>query len=232
FDLGEDVVICPGDSVFLVAPATTDLITWQDGSHGASFVASQEQVYELQISNDCGVASDEAVVSFDQDVPILDLGPILSICPEQSVTLDVTQSFDASYLWNTGSTLPSIVITQPDLYAVTVSTECYSISDDILIETNDCVDHEIFIPNIFSPNGDNVNDHWEVHITDPNVMRVKCRIFDRWGNLLFETYEIPITWNGRFGERELNPGVYVYLIIVEKQAGPSDVLSGDVTLIR
>ena len=231
-DLGEDVVLCPGDSIVLLAPATTDLITWQDGSHGVSIVADQEQVYSLQISNDCGVTSDEVFISFDKYVPVVDLEPSLSICPDQTVTLDVTQAFSATYLWNTGSTLPAIVITQPNDYAVTVSTDCYTKTDAIRIEADDDCGQGIFIPNVFSPNGDNINDEWIVYIDDPDVRGIECRIFDRWGNLVFETNEIPVAWNGRFGERELNPGVYVYVVILTKQDGESDVRSGDITLVR
>ncbi|HLF63280.1 MAG TPA: gliding motility-associated C-terminal domain-containing protein, partial [Saprospiraceae bacterium] len=232
FDLGEDVVLCSGDSILLIAPATTDLITWQDGSHGASIVADQEQVYSLQIANDCGVSRDEVFVSFDPDVPVVDLKPSLSICPDQSVTLDVTQTFDANYLWNTGSTLPTIIITQPDVYAVTVFTDCYIETDDILIEADDDCEYEIFIPNVFSPNGDGVNDEWMVLLDDLNVIGIECRIFDRWGDLVYKDDATPISWSGEFNGKLMMPGVYVYVLTLESVSGEERIMSGDLTLIR
>jgi gliding motility-associated-like protein len=232
FNLGEDVVLCPGESILLNAPVTNDLTTWSDGSHGSSFIASEEQTYSLVISNDCGEVSDEINVSFDAQAPLVELGPAYALCPEQSITLDVTQPFAADYLWNTGSTLPSLTITNPDFYAVTVFTVCYSVSDDILIDMSEDCGHDFFIPNIFSPNGDQVNDEWVVMISDPNVTEAQCRVFDRWGDLVYETRELLIQWDGNFNGKAMNPGVYVAVIILERQDGTSQVMSSDVTLVR
>jgi hypothetical protein len=63
------------------------------------------------------------------------------------------------------------------------------------------------------------------------------RIYDRWGELLFEnenfTPNIPqFGWNGIARGDKVNPGVYVYVVEVEYFDGSSDVLSGDVTVIR
>ncbi|HLF63022.1 MAG TPA: gliding motility-associated C-terminal domain-containing protein [Saprospiraceae bacterium] len=86
--------------------------------------------------------------------------------------------------------------------------------------------------NVFSPNGDNVNDEWVVHITNPNVTVVKCSVFDRWGDLVFLTADSPIVWDGKYGEKELNPAVYVYVLQLEMQNGETRVESGSVTLMR
>ncbi|HLF63862.1 MAG TPA: gliding motility-associated C-terminal domain-containing protein, partial [Saprospiraceae bacterium] len=80
----------------------------------------------------------------------------------------------------------------PDEYAVAVSTNCYSETDNILIEADADCNHELFIPNVFSPNGDNINDEWTIHFTDPNITSVECRVFGRWGDLMFATKSNPI----------------------------------------
>jgi gliding motility-associated-like protein len=117
------------------------------------------------------------------------------------------------------------------VYAVTVSTECYLVQDDVLIAAADC-GNEIFIPNIFSPNGDNINDQWIVIFSDPSITGIECRIFDRWGDVVFSTEVNPIMWDGYFNESPVNPGVYVYLIEVERSDGIQEMLSGDITLVR
>jgi gliding motility-associated-like protein len=127
--------------------------------------------------------------------------------------------------------MPMLQVSQPDVYAVTVSTECYSVSDDVLIEAEDC-GGEIYIPNVFSPNGDNVNDEWVVSINDPNVIGIECRIFDRWGDVVFGTKEAPIVWDGVFNGKKVMPGVYVYMIILDERNGGKRTLSGDITLVR
>jgi gliding motility-associated-like protein len=232
FDLGEDVILCPGESIVLNAPMTTDLITWQDGSHDTTLIADHAQTYTLLISNDCGEVRDEISISFDQQEPEVDLDGDVSLCPDEVLTLDVTQGFAAEYLWSTGSMLPTLHISQPDVYAVTVSTECYSVSDDVIIEVDQECGQGLFIPNIFSPNGDNINDEWSVNFSDPLIRGIRCRIFDRWGDVVFSTEVNPIMWDGYFNESPVNPGVYVYLIEVERPDGIQEVLSGDITLVR
>ncbi|HLF65377.1 MAG TPA: gliding motility-associated C-terminal domain-containing protein, partial [Saprospiraceae bacterium] len=231
FDLGEDVVLCLGESIVLNAPVTADILTWQDGSHGTSFIADKDQIYSLVISNDCGEVSDEVDVSFDTQEPLVDLGGDISLCPDETLILDVTQGFAADYLWSTGSTLSTLLISQPDVYTVTVSTECYSVEDEISIAEEDCAS-EIFVPNIFSPNGNNINDEWVVLINDPSIVGVECRIFDRWGDVVYESKEAPIVWDGAFNGKNVLPGVYVYMILLVGSNGETRILSGDITVVQ
>jgi len=55
---------------------------------------------------------------------------------------------------------------------------------------------------------------------------------DRWGNTVYLAREMPIAWDGAMNQSALNPGVFVYTITVKKQDGTSDILSGDVTLVK
>ncbi|HLF64159.1 MAG TPA: gliding motility-associated C-terminal domain-containing protein, partial [Saprospiraceae bacterium] len=234
FDLGEDVVLCPGDSIILIAPATTDLITWQDGSHGANFIADQEQVYFIQLSNHCGITSDDVFVSFDNDIPEFSLDQTISLCEDEVIVLDATQPFAATYAWSTGSALPSIQISVAGDYSVSVSTNCYTVNDAVQVVPDVDCNHMLFIPNVFSPNGDNINDEWSIIPNDPDVVGIQCQIFDRWGNLIFETESSPIVWDGKFNEQEMLPGVYVYLVKLDYQDADqnSRFVSGSLTLIR
>ncbi|HLF63538.1 MAG TPA: gliding motility-associated C-terminal domain-containing protein [Saprospiraceae bacterium] len=232
FDLGEDAVVCPGEFVLLIAPATTDVITWQDGSHDASFIADQEQVYSLQLSNNCGVTSDEVSLSFDDDIPELSLDQTISLCDDEVIVLDATQPFIATYAWSTGGILPSIQISTPGDYSVSVSTNCYTVHESVeVISDTDC-NHTLFIPNVFSPNGDNVNDEWMVMFDDPAVTSIECKIFDRWGDKIYETTTTPIEWDGRFNDQAMLSGVYVYVLKLNYTEAETKLLSGDITLIR
>jgi gliding motility-associated-like protein len=103
---------------------------------------------------------------------------------------------------------------------------------DVIITAGQECGNELFIPNIFSPNGDNVNDEWVIIVNDPNVIGVDCRVYDRWGDLVYETSDIPIVWNGKQKDQELNPGVFIYMVILKKADGTQSISSGDITLIR
>ena len=97
--------------------------------------------------------------------------------------------------------------------------------------------YTVDIPNIISANNDGENDVWMIVTGDPEVMVNSVRIFDRWGDLIFEVTEpyspstTPITWDGKFGTSDLQPGVYVYSVTYF-QDGRDRVRNGDITIIR
>jgi gliding motility-associated-like protein len=98
-------------------------------------------------------------------------------------------------------------------------------------------DPRLDLPNIFSPNGDNVND-LIIYPPFPSVEKVlDFKIFDNWGSLIFEAGDFDpsqkqIEWDGTFNGKRLNPGVFVYLNKVLLKNGEIILTSGDITLIR
>ncbi len=96
----------------------------------------------------------------------------------------------------------------------------------------------IYIPNIFSPNGDGYNDILDIYGNSSAIKLIHSfSIYDRWGNQVFlnETFlpnEFGIGWNGNFNEKKSMSGVYVYLLEVEYINGEREYLSGNLTLVR
>ncbi len=95
----------------------------------------------------------------------------------------------------------------------------------------------VFIPNSFSPNLDNVNDFFTVY-TDRKVSKIKSlQIFDRWGELMFERFDFqpnkePLGWDGKLDGRPLDPAVFVYWTELEFFDGRTELFMGDVVLMR
>ena len=91
----------------------------------------------------------------------------------------------------------------------------------------------LYIPNVFSPNGDGVNEVWEVHLT-PRVEKVEQGwLYDRWGNVLREwTNTREVRWDGTFRGEKKNGGVYVYYLIYRTTDGRRIEVVGDVTVVR
>jgi gliding motility-associated-like protein len=98
-------------------------------------------------------------------------------------------------------------------------------------------DDRVYMPNVFSPNGDSRNDRFFLQVGD-NVERIdNFRIYDRWGMLVFEQTEVPLNdptggWDGTFRGEPLNPATFVYSAVVTYRDGRTDTLLGDVSLIR
>ncbi len=95
---------------------------------------------------------------------------------------------------------------------------------------------EIFIPNIFSPNGDGINDVFTFFSDGKSgEMIEELRIFDRWGNLIFETTEVPLNnlqvgWDGSNGNRIMPVGNYVYQGVVRFGNEVRKQFEGSITL--
>ncbi len=96
--------------------------------------------------------------------------------------------------------------------------------------------NNLYIPNIFSPNDDGINDFFEVAVGNPDEIKIRgLNIFDRWGSLVFSDQSIDPTWTGLFNNKELPPGVYTYLLTYtcqEDQHSGTRQKKGDVTILR
>ena len=91
----------------------------------------------------------------------------------------------------------------------------------------------IFIPNVFSPNNDGVNDIFKVRAT--NLSSFNFQIFNRWGQLLFETNNNNEGWDGKYLNKDVSPGVYVWLINAKDKNGSvfyNGKNKGTITLVR
>jgi len=92
-------------------------------------------------------------------------------------------------------------------------------------------DDKTYFPNVFSPNGDHINDHWIPYI-GPDYKFSKLSIFDRWGNLIYHSMNEPI-WDGRNSNGQIvNPGVYLYSIHLLNNLSEPKFEYGDITLVK
>ena len=89
---------------------------------------------------------------------------------------------------------------------------------------------ELKIYNVFSPNGDGVNDYFEIDFAE-NFPDMRVEIYSRWGDLLYSTvgYDSGSKWDGTTRGTEAPVGTYYYIIIPQSGARP---ITGNVTIIR
>jgi gliding motility-associated-like protein len=126
----------------------------------------------------------------------------------------------------------------PMVYYVTYTdtlTGCF-VTDSLIINLN--TEIEIFIPSGFSPNGDGFND--VLYVRGYNVVDFVLRVYDRYGELVFQTQSFSSGWDGTYKGKEVNAGVYYYYFdynVAQKPQGNlvgNESLSkkGSITLIR
>ena len=93
------------------------------------------------------------------------------------------------------------------------------------------VDKTIFIPNAFTPNGDNNNDIFNFKL-GKDALGIDMTIFDRWGTNIFHTERIGKGWDGTYHSNEAEVGTYQYIIKVRYRDNSVETYKGDVSLIR
>jgi len=91
---------------------------------------------------------------------------------------------------------------------------------------------DLFVPNAFSPNGDGINDFFHPIYLCP-VNEYDLEIFDRWGELTFQTNDIEQKWDGTYNGESCELDVYVYMIhYTNSKTGLRKLLKGNVTLVQ
>jgi len=116
----------------------------------------------------------------------------------------------------------------------TVDINGCAVTNSTLITFDDCTleDYNVFIPNVFTPNGDEFNNIFEISIT--GGMLEKGFIINRWGNIVHEFNPYDLTWNGNSLQGQpVQEGVYTYVVHIRQTgSGVSEQYHGFVTLVR
>ena len=232
-NLPDTIQFCFGEEFIYDAGAGVVSYVWQDGSSTQTFTAAEEGIYWVTITNAIGCSTtDSSIILTPWSLPVFSLGSDSIICLGDEILLDATQ-INSTYLWNDGNTNATQLITVPGLYSVEVTNEFNCTSFDEINFTPGC-GHDIFVPNAFSPNEDGVNDDFNVVPYNP-IINYDLKIFSRWGQLLYNSADINIGWDGNIRNKPAEIGTYITLITyqVETFEGPvTYTLNGTVTLLR
>jgi gliding motility-associated-like protein len=226
-DLGDDLFLCPDDTITLNA---INLALWSTGESASSIEVSEAGVYTATVTNGPCVVSDQIEI-FTIDTPFVDLGEDITICNNVDYILSAANDNITEYLWSTGSEGAFIEPQASGEYSVTVSNVCGSASDTINVEIEEC-DYFLFIPNAFTPDDDGLNDVWKIETQ--NIIAVEITIVDRWGDIVFFTKSMDDVWlgNKRDSEYYLHQGVYNYYIKYLAENGDAGSRRGHITLLR
>ncbi len=144
-----------------------------------------------------------------------------------------------TYLWtpSTGVQDPNAqhtqaIVSHTTLYTLQVSDGICMRSDTVLVKTFEfsCEKPFVFIPDAFSPNGDNINDI--LYVRGKIIKEMDFKIFDRWGEMVFESFDRAHGWDGTFRGKKLDPDVYDYWLKVTCLDGVEKLIKGNITLLK
>jgi len=237
--------ICPGLPLTLSASGGNTYL-WSSGqtTANATVYPSVTTTYTVTATdaNNCSQTNNTVVYVYPN--PIANAGPDQIISVGESVMLN--GSGGQTYTWHPSNTLSNPYIANPiatpsitTTYNLTVTNNfgC-SASDNVTIfvepgNNNDTTDEkysEIFVPNIFSPNGDGENDI--VYVYGTNIKAIKFYIYNRWGEKIFESTNQTIGWNGSFKGEACQIDVYVYYLEAYLLNGNKIKRKGNISLVR
>ena len=215
FSLGSTQFLCPNDTFTIAPDQINGQLTWFDGSVAPSYEGNLPGTYWLEMEdNNCTFRDSVAIVH--QEIPNINLGNDTIICHDQTLTLDARHSWVQSYQWQDGSSQPTLKVTRPGLYSVTVIDDLCTSTFAVDIQFQECQYFSVYLPNAFSPNGDGRNDTYLPFINPAvEVEYFLLQIYNRWGQLVYASEDTTSGWDGTLNGRPYTPDTFVVRIRVD-----------------
>jgi gliding motility-associated-like protein len=208
-DLGNDTSFCSGTSYLLNVWHEAYSYLWQDHSSNPYFVVYTPGTYSVTVKNQYGCTNADTVQLSLEFPPYFQFPSDTLLC--DSALLNLGYDFDDTrYLWQDGSTGNSFLVSEPGEYILNLQNACGSMTDSIRVDYRYC--GEIRIPNVITPNGDDVNDLFKIKGIEDQYWALF--LFNRWGTQVryFPIYDN--TWDGTDQNgRKLSDGVYYFRLI-------------------
>jgi gliding motility-associated-like protein len=215
---------CNGEIVILRATYTSGILTWSTGETADEIKVKTPGRYVASVrSGDC-IQEQITDVSFFAK-PILALANV-SLCPFTggSVILEAPSGYN-NYKWNGIEGNQSFTASNAGTVSLTVTDANGCTASQVISVASDCPD--IRFANTFTPNGDGVNDTWNITGLgeDPSVT---VTVYNRYGASVFEKHGYTAEWDGSSHGKKVPTGVYYYVISAK---GKSQILTGSLTVL-
>lgn len=247
-----DTTICVGDTVYLGAinlfPEIDIVFDWSPNAYLyfesdglAAGVPPFSMYYYLTATTSLGCTFYDSVWV---EVKVLDPATVFATATPDLVPAGGTTVLEAfpigyDYMWippedvlNPTERITEAQVWNEKTFTVMVTDGICSQTAQVVVRTYEfvCGDVYIFVPNAFSPNGDGQNE--QLFVRGQNLEEVTFKIFDRWGELVFETQDQLIGWDGTFKGKPVDPDVYVYHLQVICFDGQENLIKGNVTVLK
>lgn len=194
----KDTAICWNQKIIIDIPEIEE--TWNNPEINKIGVQKGGK-YWYTFKNNCYQFSDTINIQIDS-IPQKQISNHITLCEGESYLF---KSISPNTKWSTGEVGKQISVDKPGTYHYIMSNECGIFSDTLHISK--ISGQTFFVPNIFTPNNDGLNDDFPGESILPPF---ELKIFNRWGALLFQGSNIH--WNGKFNNKTVPIGVYTYMI--------------------
>lgn len=229
--------LCEGGPLSLQS-ANATINSWSTGAQSESILVNQAGIYILTREGVCNTAIDSVEVtglpvvadfslSQDSGYTVLPIDVVSNSLNAETCVWTLNDSILSDFsapgtliFSDSGTYVLQLVCTNSSGCADTTSKVIKVLSDQLVL----------VVPNVFSPNGDGLNDLFQVKHNA--VKTFYARVFNRWGKLLFEWDDVSKGWNGANGDNDMTDGTYFYMITGTDIKDVAFEKKGTVTLIR
>ncbi len=245
-----DTCYCIGESSKLCAISTTQSTYKWKPPYGldsttvscATASPSVTTTYTIYVSDSIGCYADTGdVVICIYSLPSVVASPDVTILVGTIADLTAYNSSNpgtGTLLWSPDSTLSCYTCENPEATPLQTTTYIVELTDlhgckdeDTTVVKVYCNDNVLFVPNAFTPNNDGKNDYF--HLDGKGIAKLNyLRIFNRWGQLVFETTDFNAVWDGKVNGKKSEPEVFDYLLEAICSTGETIRKQGNITLIR
>jgi gliding motility-associated-like protein len=239
--VGETATIqLPASNLFTIQPSFNTII-----SNNSLFVSPlATTIYTISVipNNACELpnsATWQINVNANPNAAFV-ISPTILIKPANQIQLQNQSTNSTSYQWFVNPFLPISTLTNVSYTLFNTGQYCFTLiasnAQNCKDTTENCItflddtNSIIYLPNVFSPNGDTKNDYFG--ITSRNVTLDEFSVYNRWGNLVFSSKDLNTPWNGFYKGKKCDVSTYYYIVKYKTRLKESKILTGDVTLIE
>ncbi len=198
----------------------------------------QTTTYTVIVSDGiCDVDTLNIVVNVNQS-PYCNAGNDFEVPAGTQIQLSGVATPFATYSWSPSDGLsctdclnPTVSASINTTYTLTTTSADGCKSEDNMMIKVACPDDLLFVPNAFTPNGDSRNEKFRVRSVGIKELNY-FKIYNRWGQLVWETSDLNDGWDGTFNGIKMPPGVYVYYLQALCSGGQNINKKGNITVIR
>ncbi|MEM6800696.1 MAG: gliding motility-associated C-terminal domain-containing protein, partial [Bacteroidota bacterium] len=230
-DLGADTILCPGANLLLSVEEGADRYLWSDQSTERELLVSSPGTYGVEIQKERCVQTGSIQIEYEE-IPEAPKDQELQKCSDTALELSPSIG-GRSYEWQDMSRGESLEVENAGSYWVEISSYCFEVRENFLVSEFVC-SCESMLPNVFSPNGDGINDGFLPRFeAAPSTYQLD--IFDRYGKAIFSSNNPQTAWFGDINRKEVPVGVYYWSLSYNCLAGgeiQTQRKSGYVSLLR
>lgn len=144
---------------------------------------------------------------------------------------------ELDFLWQDTAATVNFNVSAPGAYQLQITSACETLEQTVAVTAEDDAERSyVFIPNVFSPNFDGINDKFQAFFANEvKVDNFLLRVYDRWGNMIYETTDYQSGWEGPFRDKAMDNAVFAYYIQANVFAchEPLEIFKyGDVTVVK